>query len=64
MAGLERRVRALEKRERELNSGRQEIRMFLWGELEDCQQHSGCMVERATGEHHGNVIRLTFGDRP
>ena len=38
------------------------IRVFYHDERRACLEHEKCDVEPATGEHHGGVVHLTFGD--
>lgn len=37
------------------------VRVYWDDELQRCVVHTHCDVEIATGEHHQNVIHLSFG---
>jgi hypothetical protein len=41
-----------------------ELRVFWDAELVPCTTHQRCDVERGTGIHHRDVIRLFFEDLP
>ena len=59
---LDRRLTLLERHMSERTGAWVPPRLFWHDELVPCNEHLGCDIEIATGEHHAGVIHLTFGD--
>ena len=59
---LSRRLTTLEEgtRFRTMEARPSLARVFLDGELLTCTLHAACDLDIATGEHHQNVIHLSF----
>jgi hypothetical protein len=63
MKSLQSRLKGLERRSQRRSEAKPRIRVLFADESQDCDQHAGCVIDRETGEHTTNVIRLSFGGR-
>jgi hypothetical protein len=58
VTGLRSRLRRLEQRQRP--QAQPSVKVYWHDALRSCQEHPGCNVEIATGEHLRGVFRLAF----